>query len=135
MKQLQPCAGATKSGRCPKTTLTSPGHQSLTVTDPHSGNSLTLTPARLLHYSHDLEGDRQVQGVAALGDDGLVLLDLSGDWHAPHLEEFARRAGIPLYDARRHPSNKVRAILASRAAGWQRIHGLKPLPRADGAKR
>ncbi|MFC5833698.1 hypothetical protein [Nonomuraea insulae] len=98
----------------------------MTVTDPATGTSLSLKPARLYHYKHDFgQGDvPAIQGLAALDDDGLVLLDLPGDWHTPHLESFTHRAGIPVEDARRHPSDKVRAVLACRAPGWQRIRGL-----------
>lgn len=65
-----------------------------------------------------------VQGLAVLDADGLVLLDLPGDWHAPHLKDFARRAGIPLTSAHNKPSDQVRAVLAGRAPGWQRVRGL-----------
>jgi hypothetical protein len=98
----------------------------LTVTDPTNGTSLSLTPARLYHYKHDF-GQKDVppiQGLAALDDDGLVLLDLPGDWHTPHLASFTHRAGIPVEDARAHPSNQVRSVLACRAPGWQRILGI-----------
>ncbi|MGP3963283.1 hypothetical protein ACTWPT_45610 [Nonomuraea sp. 3N208] len=69
-----------------------------------------------------------MQGLAALDADGLVVLDLPGEWHAPHLRSFAERAGIPLVDARNRPSDHVRAVLASRAPGWARLRGLsRPL--------
>ncbi|TMR92204.1 hypothetical protein [Nonomuraea basaltis] len=99
----------------------------LAVTDKASGHSVRLTPERLYHYRYDLKkGDEphSVQGLAALDADGLVLLDLPGDWHPPHLERFAQRAGIPLVDARDQPSGQVRTVLAGRAPGWQRIRGL-----------
>ncbi|GAA2214180.1 hypothetical protein GCM10009850_096440 [Nonomuraea monospora] len=131
MNQLRPRAGATKNSYCPQTTLTS-DHQKLTVTDTFSGDSVTLTPARLYRYKYDQDqssGQKPltVQGLAALDPDGLVLVDLPGDWHEPDLSEFARQAGIPLEDARNQRSSKVRAVLASRAPGWRRVRGL-PLP-------
>ncbi|MFC4112830.1 hypothetical protein [Nonomuraea zeae] len=131
MKEILPVAGATKSSRCPKIRLTSDDGL-LTATDQASGHSVRVRPDRLYHYSHDVDADQKrkshaVQGVAALGADGLVLLDLPGDWHAPHLREFSQAAGIPLVDARDRPSAEVRAVLAGRAPGWQRLRGL-PLP-------
>lgn len=131
MNQLRPCAGATKDSHRPQTILTST-RQSLTVTDNASGDSISLTPARLYHYRYDHQkSDSQkpstIQGLAALDPDGLVLVDLPGDWHETDLQEFARKAGIPLEDARNHPSSKIRAALASRAPGWRRVRGL-PLP-------
>ncbi|MEV0382001.1 hypothetical protein [Nonomuraea sp. NPDC050643] len=121
MNQLLPCAGATKSGRCPKTVLTSQD-RTLIVTDKATGHSVRVAPARLYHYDHD-----GVQGLAALDPDGLVLLDLPGDWHPPHLRDFALKAAIPLEDARGHAAEETRAVLAARAPGWQRVRGL-PLP-------
>ncbi|TMR13909.1 hypothetical protein ETD86_29640 [Nonomuraea turkmeniaca] len=124
MNELLPVAGATKGSRCPKTLLTADG-DSLTVTDKASGHSSRVTPARLYHYSYD-QGDSSVQGLAALNADGLVVLDLPGEWHAPHLRSFTRRAGIPLVDAQNKPSDQVRTVLASRAPGWRRVRGLAP---------
>ncbi|MFB4280705.1 hypothetical protein ACBJ59_35820 [Nonomuraea sp. MTCD27] len=112
--------------------LTSGQHQTLTVTDKASGDSVTLTPALLYRYRHSPtpasdEDAAPVEGLAALDADGLVLLDLPGDWYGPHLEELAQKAGIPLEDIGFRSSSKVRAALASRAPGWRRIRGL-PLP-------
>ncbi|NJP95112.1 hypothetical protein HCN51_37720 [Nonomuraea sp. FMUSA5-5] len=136
MNQLRPCAGATKDSRCPQTILTS-GHQTLTVTDEITGDSISLTPASLYHYRYDQQpsSDREkpltIHGLAALDSDGLVLVDLPGSWHAVDLEQFARKAGIPLEDARNHPANEIRAVLAARAPGWRRVRGL---PRPSIAK-
>jgi hypothetical protein len=130
VNELLPVAGATKSSRCPKTVLTADG-ESLAVTDKASGHSVRVAPAGLYSYSHDQrsadgKGKSQfaVRGLAALDADGLVLLDLPGEWYAPHLKDFADRAGIPLVDARNRPSDEVRTVLASRAPGWQRVRGL-----------
>jgi hypothetical protein len=122
MNKLLPVAGATKGSRCPKTILTTDG-DSLTVTDNSSGHSVRLRPAQLYHYRYD-QGDSSVQGLAALDADGLVMLDLPGDWHKPHLRSFAGRAGIPLVDAYGRPERQVRRVLAGRAPGWTRLHGL-----------
>ncbi|MET7334786.1 hypothetical protein [Nonomuraea sp. NPDC005650] len=90
-----------------------------------------MTPASLYHYNcrqaTAKTGRHQpVQGVAALDADGLVLLDLPGEWHQPDLDLFLQRAGVPLLDARSHPEGHVRTVLASRAPGWQRLRGLRP---------
>ncbi|WP_327586220.1 hypothetical protein OHA25_03735 [Nonomuraea sp. NBC_00507] len=122
MNELLPVAGATKGSRCPETILTADG-DSLTVTDNTSGHSVRLTPAQLYQYGYE-HGDSSVQGLAALDSDGLVMLDLPGEWHTPHLRSFAARAGIPLVDARGRPSRGVHKVLASRAPGWVRLHGL-----------
>ncbi|MBF8192270.1 hypothetical protein ITP53_42635 [Nonomuraea sp. K274] len=102
----------------------------LAVADKATGHSVRLEPARLYHYSYDrpLVADagrrkaQSVKGVAALDADGLVMLDLPGEWR--DLPDFAGRAGIPLVDARGQDSERVRALLASRAPGWQRVRGL-----------
>ncbi|GAA4952924.1 hypothetical protein HD597_009679 [Nonomuraea thailandensis] len=138
MNQLRPCAGTTKDSHCPQTILTA-DHRTLTVTDNVSGDSISLTPARLYHYRYDYQpADGQkpptIQGLAALDPDGLVLVDLPGDWHETDLQEFTRKAGIPLEDARNHDSNKIRAALASRAPGWRRIRGLPLLSTAKWRK-
>jgi hypothetical protein len=132
MKELLPVAGAAKGSRCPKTLLTSAGDGMLTATDQVSGHSVRVRPMCLYQYNHDVVADQErksysVKGVAALDADGLVLLDLPGDWHTPHLRDFSRQAGLPLVDARETPSAKVRTVLAGRAPGWQRLRGL-PLP-------
>ncbi|HEX4811827.1 MAG TPA: hypothetical protein VFV66_03620 [Nonomuraea sp.] len=131
---LTPVAGPTKGSRCPKTVLSSGEAGTLTVTDRASGHSATLAPATLYHYTYNPHAPRRtsksqnIQGLAALDADGLVLLDLPGDWHAPHLRAFARQAGIPLVDARSKPTDQVRTLLAGRAPGWRRVRGLpRPL--------
>ncbi|MEV1168404.1 hypothetical protein [Nonomuraea sp. NPDC049784] len=91
-----------------------------------------MTPASLYRYdchrqTSGKKGETQiVHGVAALDADGLVLLDLPGDWYGPDLAHFAHVAGIPLVDARSHFPARVRAVLAGRAPGWQRVRGLPP---------
>ncbi|NRQ37374.1 hypothetical protein HII36_36890 [Nonomuraea sp. NN258] len=126
--QLKPCAGATSGSRCPKTTLTSDG-TALDVTDEATGHSIRLTPASLYQYKcpQSAKNSAVVHGLAALDEDGLVLLDLPGEWYAPHLRDFAAASRIPLYDARQQRPSHVRAMLAARAPGWQRIRGL-PAP-------
>jgi hypothetical protein len=129
--QLLPVAGATNGMRCPKTMMSFDG-ETFEATDKASGHSVRLSPAALYHYSYSptdsaKKSDR-MKGVAALDSDGLVLLDLPGDWHAPHLRDFTSKAGIPLVDATRgQTSRRVRAVLASRAPGWQRMRGI-PTP-------
>ncbi|MEV4108143.1 hypothetical protein [Nonomuraea sp. NPDC049695] len=124
MNQLVPLAGATKDSRCPQTVLTSDG-RTLTVIDSALDISVRVTPASLYRYDR-LDGAEMVQGVAALDADGLVLLDLPAQWYEPDLADFARKAGIPLMDARSHSSARVRAVLAGRAPGWKRLRGLPP---------
>ncbi|GAA3246777.1 hypothetical protein [Nonomuraea helvata] len=124
MNQLVPLAGATEDSRCPQTVLTSDGG-TLTAIDSASDISVRVTPASLYRYD-SLDGAEKVQGVAALDADGLVLLDLPAEWYEPDLVEFARKAGIPLVDARSRSSARVRAVLAGRAPGWKRLRGLPP---------
>ncbi|MEW1842195.1 hypothetical protein AB0392_29985 [Nonomuraea angiospora] len=128
---LVPISGETEGELRPETVLTSHG-QTLVVTDNASGHSVRVTPASLYHYNCQQvtakTGQLQlVQGIAALDADGLVLLDLPGEWHKLDLAIFAHRAGIPLLDARTYPPARVRAVLASRAPGWQRLRGVRPL--------
>ncbi|MFI7419397.1 hypothetical protein [Nonomuraea sp. NPDC049684] len=129
--QILPVAGAMKGARCPKVSLTSDG-RTLTVTDEARGRSTTLSPASLYRYDYSTDGSgkrsRFLRGVAALDPDGLVLLDLPGDWDPPHLRDFAAKAGIPLRDGRDDSSGRARRILAARAPGWERIRGI-PAPR------
>ncbi|WP_433513255.1 hypothetical protein ACQP2T_58160 [Nonomuraea sp. CA-143628] len=131
--QLRPVAGAHPGARFPKTAISWDG-DALAATDAASGQSLQLRPATLYCYSYDqafLVSSKKskthaVQGLAALDEDGLVLLDLPGEWHFPHLTDFVARTGIPLVDARHHDSKRVRAVLAARAPGWRRLHGQSP---------
>ncbi|MFI9594574.1 hypothetical protein [Nonomuraea sp. NPDC052265] len=129
--QILPVAGAMKGARCPKVSLTSDG-RTLTVTDKAGGRTTTLTPASLYRYDYSIDGSGKksqvLTGVAALDPDGLVLLDLPGDWHLPHLRDFAAQAGIPLRDGRDDGSERTRRILAARAPGWERVRGI-PVPR------
>ncbi|MEV0623149.1 hypothetical protein AB0I81_58225 [Nonomuraea sp. NPDC050404] len=131
MSQLRPYAGATEASECPATILTCDG-RTLTVTGNSPADTpTTLTPASLYHYRHlREEPSDSVRGLAALDADGLVLLDLPGEWQPADLQEFAHEAGIPLTDARMESSKRVRAVLASRAPSWQRIRGLSPSPPA-----
>ncbi|MCA2229619.1 hypothetical protein [Nonomuraea aurantiaca] len=132
--QLRPVAGAHPGARCPKTAISWDGN-ALAVTDTASGQSLRLRPATLYCYSYDqaflVSSSKKpkthaVQGLAALDEDGLALLDLPGEWHFPHLTDFVERTGLPLVDARHHDSKRVRTVLAARAPGWRRLHGRPP---------
>ncbi|MGW0808366.1 hypothetical protein [Nonomuraea sp. NPDC002799] len=133
--QLRPIAGATKGSQCPGTVLTADG-RTLTATDTTTGASVRITPATLYRYDCDQrtttptgkkEQPRSVQGMAALDADGLVLLDLPGEWHGPDVDAFVTKSGIPVLDARFQPAARVRGTLASRAPGWQRMRGM-PIP-------
>ncbi|MEU6715936.1 hypothetical protein ABZ897_31090 [Nonomuraea sp. NPDC046802] len=132
MNQLRPIAGATKGSSRPKTVLISDG-ATLTVTDNASGHSICLTPAALYCYEYVQQSTKKsghdpklpsVKGMAALDVDGLVLLDLPGEWYKTDVERFSAKSGIPLVDARSQPPHQVRTTLASRAPGWQRLRGL-----------
>ncbi|MEV0162865.1 hypothetical protein [Nonomuraea fuscirosea] len=135
--KLLPSAGATEDAPCPQTILTSNHPHTLTATDPTTGDSTTLTPARLYLYRHTRQTTSDEEpppfaGLAALDADDLILLDLPGEWHIEQLKEFARKAEIPLQDARNHTSRETRIALAARAPGWRRMHGLPspaPTPR------
>ncbi|MEV4015506.1 hypothetical protein AB0J35_33885 [Nonomuraea angiospora] len=131
MDHLVPISGATKGELRPEIVLTS-RDRTLVVTDIASGHSVHVTPASLYRYNCQQvtakTGKLQpVQGIAALDADGLVLLDLPGEWSTSDLDLFAHRAGIPVLDARFSPQAGVRAVLAGRAPGWQRLRGLRPL--------
>lgn len=131
--RLEPVAGAVRSAKRPKTSLLWDG-TTLAASDAATGHSIRLRPASLYRYRYDqpvtASGKKSknvpVHGLAALDADGLVLLDLPGDWHPPLLEDFAARAGIPLKDSTGEPSGRVRALLAGRAPGWRRLRGLPP---------
>ncbi|MER7500867.1 hypothetical protein AB0L05_02235 [Nonomuraea pusilla] len=134
--QLVPVAGATEDTRCPATAIGFDG-QALTVTDGATGEHLRLAPASLYLYAcHPFQGQRgrhrqspQVRGLALLDADGLVLLDLPGEWPVSKAWRFSGRTGIPMVNASHTPSPKVRAALARRAPGWRRVHGLAAPPR------
>ncbi|MEU4229165.1 hypothetical protein AB0F17_33145 [Nonomuraea sp. NPDC026600] len=131
--RLRPVAGAVAGNPCPRTDVLWDG-SALAVSDDATGQSVRLVPATLYHYRYDqrvLVSRRKaktlsVQGLAALDGDGLVLLDLPGEWYVPHVAAFVRYAGLPIVDARGHASNRVRAVLAGRAPGWRRLRGLPP---------
>ena len=131
--RLRPVAGAVAGTPCPRTDVLWDG-SALAVSDDASGQSVRLAPATLYHYRYDqrvLVSRRKaktlsVQGLAALDGDGLVLLDLPGEWYVPQVAAFGGSTGLPIVDARGHASNRVRAVLAGRAPGWRRFRGLPP---------
>ncbi|HUR06884.1 MAG TPA: hypothetical protein VM347_30370 [Nonomuraea sp.] len=131
--RLRPVAGAMPGTPCPRTDVLWDG-SALAVSDDASGQSVRLVPATLYHYRYDQRvlGSKtkaktlSVQGLAALDGDGLVLLDLPGEWYVPHVAEFVKSAGLSIVDARRDASARVRAVLAGRAPGWCRLRGLPP---------
>ncbi|MFC4535822.1 hypothetical protein [Sphaerisporangium dianthi] len=109
----------------------------LVVTDSSSGRSSRVTPAALYHYRHDrmiLDGKgkkaaQQVNGLAALDADGLVLLDIPGMWPSTEVAALAARAGIPVVSALEAAPAQVRAVLAGRAPGSSRFVPGPPPPR------
>lgn len=131
--RLRPVAGAVAGTPCPRTDVLWDG-SALAVSDEASGQSVRLVPATLYHYRYDQRvlasrakvKTLSVRGLAALDGDGLVLLDLPGEWYVSHLAKFVGHAGLPIVDAREHASNRVRAVLAGRAPGWRRLRGLPP---------
>ncbi|MFI6321237.1 hypothetical protein ACIBG8_27125 [Nonomuraea sp. NPDC050556] len=132
---ISPYASASLGGPDPTTTLTCDG-QALIATDPVSGQVVRLTPSALYHYRHEIHfldarerwQTRTVTGLAALDPDGLIMLDLPGHWHPPVVHDLMVRAGLPIVDGRNDAHGRVRAILAGRAPGWRRLHGI-PRPR------
>jgi hypothetical protein len=109
----------------------------LGIADTRTGRSLSVpSPCSLLVYRYEqssLHRERgwtyqeTINGLAILDAAGLVVAELPGEWDPHVLDVFARGSGIPLYDARILPGNRVRAILAARAPGWARLTGL-PIP-------
>ncbi|MFI7449271.1 hypothetical protein ACIBQX_17380 [Nonomuraea sp. NPDC049714] len=124
--QLVPYGGAVEGGPCPSTVLSWDG-QALTAADSATGESVRVTPASLYHYAYD-SGGAPVTGLAVLDADGLVMLDLPGGWYPEKVHDFTEQARIPVADGRGDP--QARALLAGRAPGWRRLHGLTP-PRAS----
>ncbi|MBG0812653.1 hypothetical protein [Planomonospora sp. ID82291] len=139
--EVRPAAGAVKGAPLPATVLSWDG-ETMVAVDLPADRSVRLTPAALYHYRHgmaatDSRGKTETQvftGLAVLDADGLVLLDLPGEWRIPDVAAFAAGAGLPVVDALDAPSDRVRAVLAGRAPGWRRLAGL-PVARRSGAKR
>ncbi|MEU7863030.1 hypothetical protein [Nonomuraea sp. NPDC049141] len=131
--RLRPVAGAVAGTPCPRTEVLWDG-SALAVSDNTSGQSVRLMPATLYHYRYEQRvlvsrgkaKTLSVQGLAALDGDGLVLLDLPGEWYVPDVAAFVKSAGLPIVDARGDTSKRVRAVLAGRAPGWRRFRGLRP---------
>ncbi|MFD1544509.1 hypothetical protein [Nonomuraea guangzhouensis] len=129
--RLRPVAGAVAGTPCPRTEVLWDG-SALAVSDDASGQSVRVMPATLYHYRYEqriLGSGRKVKtlsvrGLAALDGDGLVLVDLPGEWHVPDVAAFVEYAGLPVVDARGEASKRVRAVLAGRAPGWRRFRGL-----------
>jgi hypothetical protein len=102
----------------------------LVAVDPIAGRSVRLAPAALYHYRYRRtilvsreKRAQSVNGLAGLDSDGLVLLDLPGEWSADEVAAFAAGRGIPVEDALLTPSKRVRTALARRAPGWERLVG------------
>lgn len=100
-----------------------------------SQEPVRLRPAALYHYRHEVVAEgvgnqKQVKahaGLAARDADGLVMLDLPGDWDPRAVHSLTVEAGIPVVDARGEPPEHVRAVLAGRAPGWRRLQDLPPV--------
>ncbi|MFF5207100.1 hypothetical protein [Streptosporangium sp. NPDC000396] len=138
--EIRPLAGAVEGAPLPATVL-SWDEETLVTADPASGRSVRLKPAALYHYRTEQtilhpkeEKSRIVSGLAALDADGLVLLDIPGEWSAQDVAAFAAGRGTPVEDALSARPEQVRAVLARRAPGWGRLTGL-PASRMSGRKR
>lgn len=126
---IAPFAGA-QGGHCPLTTL-SQSEAGLVAVDLVTGQEVRLAPAAAYHYRHELHfldardkwQSRWSTGLAMLDADGLIMLDLPGEWHPPAVHDLMVRAGLPIVDGRYDAPWRVRAILAGRAPGWRRLHG------------
>ncbi|QYC38126.1 hypothetical protein Nocox_02465 [Nonomuraea coxensis DSM 45129] len=129
MHELVPVTGATAGGKLPQLAMTADAG-TLTATDRASGATAVVRPAALYVYRYEPAGsEEQLQGVAALDADGLVLLDLPGGWPVPELKHLAERAGIPVSESRYQSPGRITANLAARAPGWRRLSGRHRGPR------
>ncbi|GAA4097578.1 hypothetical protein GCM10022248_81070 [Nonomuraea soli] len=88
------------------------------------GEDLRLRPDTLAYYHHEHAGG-DLYGLALLDHDGLVLLDLPGEWLQGELRDFAADAGL-CFTVMREMDVPVR--LARRAPGWRRLTGVAPTP-------
>ncbi|MEV0596405.1 hypothetical protein [Nonomuraea cavernae] len=120
---LRPIEGATK------TALFWDG-QTLTATDEAADTAIRVKPAALHRYSYVQEHtdtpNETIGGLAALDEDGLVLLDLPGPWDHRPTRDFAAAAGLHLTNVHHDAPAKARVLLAARAPGWRRLHGRRP---------
>ncbi|MCA2186064.1 hypothetical protein [Nonomuraea cavernae] len=120
---LRPIEGATK------TALFWDG-QTLTATDEAADTAIRVKPAALHRYSYVQEHtdtpNETIGGLAALDEDGLVLLDLPGPWDHLPTKAFAAAAGLHLTNVHHDAPAKARVLLAARAPGWRRLHGRRP---------
>ncbi|MEV0583085.1 hypothetical protein [Nonomuraea sp. NPDC050310] len=115
-------------------TADSPGHLASTdganadAVPPGSPGHFVSTGGRLVmpgsHGSGSRDPDR-ILGLVALDPDGLVMLDLPGEWLPRQVAELATALGIPLTVQITAPAAAVR--LAARAPGWRRLHGRRVL--------
>lgn len=96
--------------------------------------AVRLAPSSLLHYRYDQDlpdsDSIPVTGLAVVDRDGLVLIDLPGEWAEPDVQDFATKAQLPVKDARKAPTAWVRAALAARSPGWTRLTGIPAPPPA-----
>ncbi|MFG1750312.1 hypothetical protein [Streptosporangium sandarakinum] len=104
----------------------------LVAADPANARTVRLTPAAFHHYRYeqalaDASGKKRepavVGGLAALDADGLVLLDLPGEWQGWEVARFASARGVPVHDGPTGRPEPVRVTLARRAPGWTRLTG------------
>ncbi|GAA4100606.1 hypothetical protein [Nonomuraea soli] len=115
---VKPVAGPTKGSKCPKTVLQWDG-SALVVTVP--GDSVRLRPAGLCLYSHTQESG-VLKGLALLDADGMIMLDLPGEWHYRPLRQLAWTAGATFDSSMPAP---IPVRLSARAPGWRRLTGRK----------
>ncbi|WP_326824358.1 hypothetical protein [Streptosporangium sp. NBC_01756] len=132
--ELRPRAGTVEGAPRPVTVLSWDG-DALVAADPASGSSARITPTAFYHYRYGQtllgsckkEKPKIVSGLAVLDGDGLVLLDLPGEWSVRDVAGFAAERGVPVRDALAGRAERTCAVLAGRAPGWRRLIGL-PLP-------
>ncbi|MFI6816933.1 hypothetical protein ACIBG7_31340 [Nonomuraea sp. NPDC050328] len=130
--RLRPAALALYSCPLPddKAAAARPGPVASTsgTTAPGSPGHFVSTGGRLVmpgsHGSGSRDPDR-ILGLVALDPDGLVMLDLPGEWLPRQIAELATALGIPLTVQITAPAAAVR--LAARAPGWRRLHGRRVL--------
>ncbi|MFI6482755.1 hypothetical protein ACIBH1_32835 [Nonomuraea sp. NPDC050663] len=95
------------------------------------GEDLRLRPDTLAYYHYE-HADGDLYGLALLDRDGLILLDLPGEWLHGELRDFAAEAGL-WFTVMREADVPVR--LARRAPGWKRLPGVVPSPPSRWRKR
>ncbi|MEU9833158.1 hypothetical protein AB0D67_16655 [Streptosporangium sp. NPDC048047] len=115
----------------------------LVAADPANARTVRLTPAAFRHYWYEqalaeVNGKKKepavVGGLALLDADGLVLLDLPGEWRGWEVRRFASVRGVPVHEGPTGRPEPVRVALARRAPGWTRLTG-RSRPRPSGRRR